>query len=152
MTISSDGKVGICTTSPSEVLDVVGTIECVHVTETSDERLKENIADIEELSICKIMAIKARSWDWKNPELGKTIGFVAQELEQIIPESVVTRPAIEAKYTVNEEGEEVLQQEAKEESKAIVPTVILTHLVKAVQEQQTVIEQLQARIDKLEKE
>ena len=134
MTITADGKVGIGTASPSEVLDVIGTIECIHVTETSDERLKDNILDIEEPSTCKIKALKARSWDWKNKEFGNTIGFIAQELEQIIPEAVVTHKAI-----VDEKTGETIENE----SKAIVPTVILTHLVKTVQE-------LTARIEELE--
>ena len=97
--------------------------------------MKENIESIEELSTCKIKALIPRSWDWKDAEKGGTIGFVAQELEQVIPEAVVTHPAI-----IDEETGKII----KDEKKAIVPTVILTHLVKTVQE-------LEARIEALEK-
>ncbi|RLI54022.1 MAG: hypothetical protein DRP09_14205 [Candidatus Thorarchaeota archaeon] len=134
MTIAADGKVGIGTTSPGEMLEVNGTIECVHVTETSDARCKENIADVKGISTDKIKALRARSWDWKDSDKGSTIGFVAQELEQVIPEAVVTHPAM-----IDEETGKTI----REEHKAIVPTVILTHLIKTVQE-------LEARIKKLE--
>ena len=135
MTVKSDGKVGIGTATPGEILEVNGTIECVHVTETSDTRCKENIVDVEGTSTEKIKALKARAWDWKDSDKGSTIGFVAQELEQVIPEAVVTHPEM-----IDEETGETI----KDERKAIVPTVILTHLVKTVQE-------LEARISELEK-
>lgn len=129
------GNVGIGTAAPGEALEVNGTIECIAVVETSDERLKENIKDISGTSTTKIKQLRPCKWDWKDREKGSGVGFIAQELETVIPEAVVTHPEI-----INEETGEIV----KVEKKGIVPTVILMHLVKTIQE-------LEARIKALEK-
>ena len=133
MTIKQGGKVGIGTTTPGEKLEVAGTIECIALVETSDARLKKNIKDIVGSSTAKLLNLRPSKWDWIDESKGSKIGFVAQDLELVIPEAVVTHPAL---YS----GEVVI----KAEKKGIVPTAILTHLVKGFQE-------LEARITELEK-
>jgi hypothetical protein len=58
---------------------------------TSDIRLKENIANADSASVL-IDAIKVRQFDWKSNGLHQRYGFVAQELQEVVPEAV-SQPA-----------------------------------------------------------
>ncbi len=102
----------------------------------SDERLKENIKDID-TGLDAVMALKPRRFDWKEgkgQDKKNAAGFIAQEFETVFPASVGTSMAgedgIEYKNICHEE---------------LIPT-----LVKAVQEQQAIIESLTERITALE--
>jgi hypothetical protein len=59
---------------------------------TSDERLKDNITPIEN-SIAKILSISGNTFDWneKSNKEGHDVGLIAQEIEKVLPEAVVTR-------------------------------------------------------------
>jgi len=111
----------------------------VHATSTtisaiSDQRFKENVQDLD-VGLDKIMALKPRKFDWKAGK-GKDIkgdrGFIAQEFEQVFPDLVDEwkDPA--------PEGEEPYKSVRQD----LIPV-----LVKAIQEQQAIIEQLKARLD-----
>jgi hypothetical protein len=98
----------------------------------SDQRLKENVRDID-TGLDAIMALKPRRFDWKEgkgQDKKDVAGFIAQEFEDVFPECVSTSKAgadgIEYK-NINHE--------------TLIPT-----LVKAMQEQQALITQLQADI------
>ncbi len=54
---------------------------------TSDERLKENIADADDAG-SKIDAIQVRKYDWKADGSHQDYGMVAQELLEVAPEAV----------------------------------------------------------------
>lgn len=54
---------------------------------TSDQRLKENIADSESANPL-IDAIQVRQYDWKSDGSHQRYGFVAQELVEVYPEAV----------------------------------------------------------------
>jgi hypothetical protein len=60
------------------------------ITAISDQRLKENIRDLDE-GLATVMALKPRKFDWKTGK-GKDIkndrGFIAQEIEQVLPDMV----------------------------------------------------------------
>jgi hypothetical protein len=59
---------------------------------TSDQRLKDNIKPIED-PLDKILSISGNTYTW-NEQSGKTgddVGVIAQEIEAILPEAVVTR-------------------------------------------------------------
>jgi len=106
------------------------------ITAISDERLKENVRDID-TGLNSIMALKPRRFDWKEgkgQDKKDVSGFIAQEFEDVFPECVSTSKAgadgIEYK-NINHE--------------TLIPT-----LVKAIQEQQALITQLTARITALE--
>lgn len=62
-----------------------GTITSYNI--TSDERLKENIADADDASGL-IDAIQVRKFDWKANGSHQRYGFIAQELIEVAPEAV----------------------------------------------------------------
>jgi hypothetical protein len=103
----------------------------------SDQRLKENIQDID-VGLDAVMALKPRKFDWKDGK-GKNIkgdrGWVAQEFETIFPEMV------------NEWADPAPEGEAPYKS---VAADLIPVLVKAIQEQQTLINNLTTRLNALE--
>ncbi|OHD13782.1 MAG: hypothetical protein A2Y41_03695 [Spirochaetes bacterium GWB1_36_13] len=96
-TINDIGNVGIGTTSPTEKLTVAGNIYASGtVTQASDFRYKKNIQALEN-PLEKILSLHGVSFEWKTEEYqdkhfaeGKTIGFIAQEAEKVVPEVVQT--------------------------------------------------------------
>lgn len=60
----------------------------------SDERLKEDITNLE-TPLDKIMALRSVSFTWKDETLAKRgtqVGFVAQEVQQVLPELIGETP------------------------------------------------------------
>ena len=61
----------------------------------SDFRLKENIRGIED-ALGKVKRLRGVEFEWKNKQIvskkGSKIGFIAQEVEKIFPEAVLTDP------------------------------------------------------------
>jgi hypothetical protein len=116
-------------------VDLGGTI---HATSTSiaaisDASLKTNIKDLE-TGLTEVMALKPRRFDWINGDATNVAGFIAQEVEPILPELVM-----ESMYSYDEDGNEIKKKNLKMGD--ILPT-----LVKAIQEQQALITQLQADV------
>jgi hypothetical protein len=112
-----------------------GTINATSTTITgiSDLRLKENIRDLDE-GLDVVMALKPRKFDWKEgkgADIKNARGFIAQEFETVLPDM------IEEWLDPAPEGEEPY--------KAVNANLIPT-LVKAIQEQQALITQLQADV------
>ena len=103
---------------------------------SSDVRLKKDIKDAPS-AIEKIKAARVVSHEWKEEDTAPVeFGFVAQELIKVVPQAVI-------------EGKD------KEDGGIEIPwgvdySKLVPLLVKTVQEQQTVIESLEARIAKLE--
>lgn len=107
--INPSGNVGIGTNTPTYKLEVIGgdvniggayvlrfggTQVCSSTgcTATSDLRLKENIMPLND-SLTKISALTGVEYDWIDKEkFGNRhqIGFIAQEVEKVYPEVVVT--------------------------------------------------------------
>jgi len=101
---------------------------------TSDQRLKENIVDAP-AALPVVSQIKVRQYDWK--ETGSTnIGFVAQELHQVVERAVAVGED-------NEDGS--IKRPWGVDNVTLVP-----YLVKAIQEQQAIITQLQADVAALQ--
>ena len=116
-------------------VDLGGTI---HATATSiaaisDATLKTNIKDLE-TGLTEVLALKPRRFDWINGDATNVAGFIAQEVEQVLPELV-----IESLYSKDENDNKVTKKNLKMGD--ILPT-----LVKAIQEQQALITQLQADV------
>ena len=111
-----------------------GTINAtsIVITAISDQRLKENVRDID-TGLDSIMALKPRRFDWKEGKgLDKknAAGFIAQEFETVFPECVgTTLPG----------GDGIEYKNINHET--LIPT-----LVKAIQEQQAMIEDLKTRL------
>jgi hypothetical protein len=112
----------------------------------SDERIKTNIEDVTG-GLSRILQLRPRTFDYKQPDAhnGKIHekGFIAQEIEAVYPNSVT-------------ETDFILEQDKQyfaegEKAKAIgFNSEFYADLVKAIQEQQTIINDLKARIETLE--
>jgi hypothetical protein len=99
----------------------------------SDQRLKENVRDID-TGLDAIMALQPRRFDWKDgkgQDKKNVAGFIAQEFETVFPECV----------GVSKAGADGI------EYKNINHETLIPTLVKAIQEQQAIIESLKARLD-----
>jgi hypothetical protein len=119
-------------------VDLAGTISAtsIVITAISDQRLKENVRNID-TGLSEIMALKPRRFDWKKgkgQDKKNAAGFIAQEFETVFPECVGTSKA---------GGDGIEYKNINHET--LIPT-----LVKAIQEQQTLITALTARIIALE--
>ena len=100
----------------------------------SDVRLKENITDID-TGLAEIMALQPRRFDWKDGGGTVLAGFVAQEVESVLPDLIGN-----------------FKHDDFEDAKSLRMGDILPTLVKAMQEQQAIIESLTARLEALEGE
>ena len=138
MTITSQGNVGIGTVSPSAHLQVAGDIIANSIAGSSDVRFKHNIFPIQN-ALQKVMQLQGVTFDWKKSEFPdrtfsdqKTIGFIAQEVEKVLPEVVQTEKTAEG-------------------YKAVQYDKVVALLVEAIKEQQKEIEALQKEIKKIKK-
>ena len=145
MGFRENGSVGIKTSSPQCTFDVNGDLCALSVTVSSDKRYKKNIKEITN-ALDKINAIDGVSYQFRQEKIngrdfsdakGKNhLGFIAQDLERIFPELV--RQDENGYYSVNYDGLiPVLVEGMKEQQEVIV-------------EQETEIQDLQSRMEKLE--
>jgi cytoskeletal protein CcmA (bactofilin family) len=104
--------------------------------DTSDVGLKENIVDTTD-GLTKIMQLQPRKFDWKEEGKQQQVnGFIAQELETVLPNEV--------------SGNDYDEENPYHGQKGINTSGVLAVAVKAIQEQQALIESLTARITTLE--
>lgn len=108
---------------------------------SSDQRLKENIVDATP-KLDDVMSLQVRNFNYIGKE-EKYIGFIAQELEQVFPSLVTTHDMREFDRDGNVIG-------GLEDTKGVKVGMDFAILVKAIQEQQAIIEDLKARIETLE--
>jgi hypothetical protein len=146
MTLDENGNLGISADSPTEKLHVVGNARITAVgtassnnsalyvtdggvlsTNSSDVNKKHNIRNLP-YGLNTINQLNPVAFDWNENDI-TDIGFIAQDIESIIPESVIT----------NWDSQLIFRQEK------IVPI-----LVKAIQEQNALIKALEQRIINLE--
>jgi len=134
MVIDQNRNVGIGTSSPGYKLQVNGDTDVTgELTAASDKRLKKDIENIENalgvVSQLSPKTYKFRTDEYPNMELaeGTKMGFIAQQLEDILPELVRTGGVVE-----NTRGE-------KFNSKSVNYIELIPLLTKAIQEQQEII-------------
>tara|TARA_R100000353_G_scaffold63461_1_gene49757 strand:- start:166 stop:1227 length:1062 start_codon:yes stop_codon:yes gene_type:complete len=87
--------------------------------DTSDIGLKENITEISS-GLDVVNQLNPVDFDWKNPAKGRSSGFIAQEIELILPNNV--------------SGEDYNEEDDTSMGKAINTIGIVAHLTKAIQE------------------
>ena len=121
------------TNSYNFIVGADGTVSYVSLNQLSDEREKENIVDIP-VGLEAVKQLRPCQFDWKAAEQGTNVyGFIAQEVESVIP-------TIVSEYKKSD----------TETRKSIKHVDLIAVLTKAMQEQQTLIETLEARITALE--
>jgi hypothetical protein len=146
MTILNSGSVGIDTASPGYTLQVNGSVAGTSAyVNTSDIRHKKNIQPLE-VGLKEVTQLKPVTFEWKDDTLinhsfkgkviprplepamqGKQMGFVAQDVEKILPSVVVT------------EGN-------SEKTKGMKYSELIPVLVKAIQEQQAQLTKDEAQL------
>lgn len=140
MTIPKTGMVGIGTATPSYALHVNGTAYATTAGGAlSDERHKEKIKTLEFSALETLSKMRPVTFFWKKVEddgmKGEQIGFIAQEVEKVLPQVVLT-------------------QNNEEKTKGIKYDEIVPVLTKAIQElsneNKKLHESLEARIKALE--
>ena len=105
----------------------------VGLTNLSDQRLKENIVNLDK-GLDDILKIKPRRFDWIEGEGEKNqTGFIAQEIEKAGLEELVSH----------------YKGASLDDAKGVNQVGLIPILVKAIQEQQTMIEDLQTQINKV---
>lgn len=111
-------------------LTVQGTMQVNAITTPSDRRLKKDISSLDGV-LNTMMLLRPTTYALKNakPDDRQQYGFIAQELEQVLPE------------LVHHDGEDQLSVNYMQ----IIPL-----LTAALQEQQKTIEELEERLSKLE--
>lgn len=117
-----------------------------HGSITSDETLKENIVDATP-KLADIMKLKVRNFNWKksyHPNSSeKMLGFIAQEFEEVFP-SLIKETDIAPKTSAKDGEDHVPNMK-----KSVVTGALIPALVKGMQEQQALIETLQAEVKAL---
>jgi hypothetical protein len=113
------------------------------VINTSDRRLKRNVQALDS-GLDRVMQLNPVSFNWnRGPDASMHYGLVAQDVLQVIPDAVKT-----VDFEQDEETEQLI--EVPVEYLGVNYSRIVPFLIKSIQEQQQVIEQLTQRVAQLE--
>jgi hypothetical protein len=118
-------------------LMVIGDGYATGTFSSSDIRLKKNIRNLEN-SLDKITALRGVMFNWKVDEFpkkkfkeGDYLGFIAQEVEEVIPEVVKT---------------EIVSKRATEEYKSIDYAKLIPHLVESIKQLKNEVDELKEKL------
>lgn len=106
-------------------------VQCKTLYEYSDSTAKESITLLKGNNIAKIKILKGVNYNWKgDSDKKKQTGFLAQNVEQVIPEAVYTNDSTHKKL--------------------LAYSAIMPYLVGAIKEQWDIIELLEEKVEKIE--
>ena len=138
ITILENGNVGMGTLLPSVRLQVNGDIIANSIAGSSDLRFKSNIKPIEN-ALAKVKSLQGVYFNWnqkafpeKNFSDKTELGFIAQEVEKVLPEVV-------------------FKDTSPEEYRSVKYDKVVALLVEAIKEQQKQIDSLKIQVQKLKK-
>lgn len=130
------GFVGIGTSTPTARLQVAGDIIANSIAGSSDARFKTNITPILH-PLAKVLQLRGVNFDWDQKQFPqrsfssqRALGFIAQEVEKVVPEVVQTEQTVEGYKSVQYDK-------------------VVALLVEAIKEQQRQIDQLKKEIKKI---
>lgn len=116
----------------------------------SDIRLKKNITNATS-KLDSLMKLRVVNYEWKESLNGtKEIGLIAQEVEEVFPNLVITEPVIKTREITKEDGSIIEEKYEDGDSKSIKHSVLPFMLLKALQEANVKIEELSAKVTALE--
>lgn len=137
LVLGNNVNVGIGTDNPQHRLHVVGNIFATGTITPSDQNYKQNILPLRD-ALGKVRQLRGVSYDWNQaayPEMrfaaGTQVGFIAQEVEQVLPEAV--HKSSSGMYSMN--------------YSAVIPL-----LVEALKEQQEQVAEKNRQLEQLKKE
>ncbi|NRB64999.1 MAG: tail fiber domain-containing protein [Saprospiraceae bacterium] len=117
----------------------------------SDRRLKKDITDLED-ALAKVMALEPKTYSFRQDEYphlnlaqGQQIGFISQDVEAILPE-------LTHDYMASTPNQDNPKQSSKTPIKGMDYISMIPVLTGAIQEQQEIIEEKEARILTLEQQ
>jgi len=123
------------TTQAGYILTSGSTIAFV---QGSDYRLKENVVPMDKsATLSKLMEVRPVNFDWKDGNKLHNYGFIAHELQEVFPQAI--------------HGEkDAVREDGNINPQSVNLAALVPYLVASVQEQQTIINDLKARIETLE--
>jgi hypothetical protein len=113
--------------------------------QSSDRRLKKNITPIQQ-GLEVVVKMRPVSYEWIQEDGRVHLGFIAQELEEQLPQIVHTPRISDKQSNVDSDGRVT---DESSDMYAVNYSEIIPVLTKAIQEQQAIIETQQAQIDAL---
>jgi hypothetical protein len=160
MRIDSSGNllIGYTSSNGAYLLQVNSQIFATNATiATSDGRYKENIQSLDG-ALNLVSQLNPVQFSWKEHPVhnfdlsGPTIGFIAQEVEQVLADKPYLNSIIKRNECVIEPEEKdaegnVTKEAVTEEFLGIAEGNMIALLTKAIQEQQAIIESLKSRLD-----
>ena len=107
-------------------------VYCQSVNNSSDRRLKQDI-EVLNYGLKEVMKLKPVTYKWiSNPKKGKVIGFIAQDLQEVVNEVVQDKD-----WSQNEKGE---WESKPSQLLGVAYSELIPVLTKAIQEQQQIID------------
>jgi hypothetical protein len=138
LTIKENGFVGVGTITPTVRLQVNGDIIANSIAGSSDARFKTDVAPISN-PLQKVLALRGVNFNWNTSKFPqkmfsekRTLGFIAQEVEKVLPEIVQTENTTEGYKSVQYDK-------------------VVALLVEAMKEQQKQINQLRKQVKQLKR-
>lgn len=137
--IKENGFIGMGNATPTVRLQVTGDIIANSIAGSSDIRFKKDIAPIKN-PLAKVLQLRGVNFNWNTSAYPqrmfsekRTMGFIAQEVEKVVPEIVQSENTVEGYKSVQYDK-------------------VVALLVEAVKAQQKQIQQLKREVKKLKKQ